>query len=105
MLQGATWLVMKTEGPLQQWSRRIAQRSLWWVLAFVAAVSVWTPLASERIAERWFSWPNLLWFSPVPILTARRRGAAATRACATNGATCCRSCVRSASSSWPSPAW
>ena len=70
MLQGATWLVMKTEGPLQQWSRRIAQRSLWWVLAFVAAVSVWTPLASERIAERWFSWPNLLWFSPVPILTA-----------------------------------
>lgn len=70
MLQGATWLVMKTEGPLQQWSRRIAQRCLWWVLAFVAAVSVWTPLASERIAERWFSWPNLLWFSPVPILTA-----------------------------------
>ena len=68
MLQGATWLVMKTEGPLQQWSRRIAQRCLWWVLAFVAAVSVWTPLASERIAERWFSWPNLLWFSPVPLL-------------------------------------
>ena len=23
----------------------------------------------ERIAERWFSWPNLLWFSPVPIRT------------------------------------
>ena len=69
MLQGATWLVMKTEGPLQQWARRIAQRCLWWVLAFVTAVSVWTPLASERIAERWFSWPNLLWFSPVPILT------------------------------------
>jgi cytochrome d ubiquinol oxidase subunit II len=31
---------------------------------------VWTPLTDPRIAERWFSLPNLLWFSPVPIVTA-----------------------------------
>jgi cytochrome d ubiquinol oxidase subunit II len=39
------------------------------VLTFVVAVSVWTPLAQPAIAERWFSWPNLLYFSPVPLLT------------------------------------
>jgi len=32
-------------------------------------VSVWTPLEEQRIAQRWFSFPNLLYFSPVPILT------------------------------------
>lgn len=69
-LQGATWLVMKTEGELQQWARRIAMRSLWAVLLFIGVISVWTPLADARIAARWFSWPNWLWFSPVPLLTA-----------------------------------
>ena len=30
------------------------------VLVFMAAVSLWTPLAVPRIAERWFSLPNIL---------------------------------------------
>lgn len=68
-LQGATWLVMKTEGELQDWARKMARRSLWGVLAFIALISLWTPLAEPRIAERWFSWPNIVWFSPVPGLT------------------------------------
>jgi cytochrome bd ubiquinol oxidase subunit II len=33
-------------------------------------VSLWTPLAFPRIFERWFALPNLLYLSPVPILTA-----------------------------------
>jgi cytochrome d ubiquinol oxidase subunit II len=33
-------------------------------------VSIWTPLAHPRIAERWFSFPNLLYLAPVPIITA-----------------------------------
>jgi cytochrome d ubiquinol oxidase subunit II len=69
MLLGATWLVMKTEGELQQWARRMAQRVIWGVLAFIALMSIWTPLSEPRIAQRWFSMPNLLWFSPVPVLT------------------------------------
>ena len=68
-LQGATWLVMKTEGELQAWARKMASRCLWGVLAFIALISLWTPLAEPRIAQRWFSWPNLLYFSPVPVLT------------------------------------
>lgn len=69
-LLGATWLVMKTEGELQAWARGMAERCLWGVLLFIALMSVWTPLADARIAERWFSWPNLIYFAPVPLLTA-----------------------------------
>ena len=69
-LQGATWLYLKTEGDLQQWSRRAARVCLVGVLAFIVLISVATPLTDERIAARWLSWPQLLWFSPVPILTA-----------------------------------
>lgn len=68
-LQGATWLVMKTEGELQGWARRMARWSLLGVLAFIALISVWTPLTEPRIAARWFSLPNLWWFAPVPLLT------------------------------------
>ncbi len=69
LLQGACWLVLKTEGDLQQWSRTVARRTLWGVLASIALISIWTPITEPRIAERWFSWPHLLYFSPVPLLT------------------------------------
>jgi cytochrome d ubiquinol oxidase subunit II len=69
VLQGATWLVMKLEGELQQWARAMARRALWGVLLFIVLMSVWTPLTEPRIAERWFSLPNLFWFAPVPVLT------------------------------------
>lgn len=70
LLLGATWLVMKTEGALQDWSRAMASRLLWGVLAFIALMSIWTSVTEPRIAERWFSFPNIVWFSPVPLLTA-----------------------------------
>jgi cytochrome d ubiquinol oxidase subunit II len=68
-LLGATWLVMKTEGPVAEHSRRQAKLLLLVVLAFLVIVSVWTPLAFERIAERWFSLPNILFFWWVPAAT------------------------------------
>ncbi len=67
-LLGSTWLIMKTEGPLQQHMYRITRVTVWALLAVLAILSIWTPLLHPRIAERWFSMPNLLWFSPVPIL-------------------------------------
>jgi cytochrome d ubiquinol oxidase subunit II len=70
VLLGATWLVMKTEGELQQWARRHALRASFGVLAFIVLVSVWTPFLHRHIAERWFSWPNMLYFMPVPVITA-----------------------------------
>ena len=68
-LLGATWVVMKTEGELQAWARRHATVALYGVLAFIAMVSLWTPLLHDEIASRWFSLPNVLYFSVVPIIT------------------------------------
>ena len=36
----------------------------------MAAVSLWTPLAFDRIAARWFALPNIFYLWPVPIITA-----------------------------------
>jgi len=69
-LLGTTWLVMKTEGELAVNARRWSKYLLLAVLVIMAIVSLWTPLLFERIAERWFTWPNLLYLSPVPLLTA-----------------------------------
>jgi cytochrome bd ubiquinol oxidase subunit II len=69
-LLGSTWLVMKTEGTLQEWARRRARVCLFGVLAFIAMVSLWTPFLDARIATRWFSWPNLAFLAPVPTITA-----------------------------------
>jgi cytochrome d ubiquinol oxidase subunit II len=69
-LLGATWLVMKTEGPIAERARAQSKVLLLAVLSFMAAVSLWTPLAVPRIAERWFSLPNILYLWPVPLITA-----------------------------------
>ena len=69
VLLGATWLIMKTEGTLQEWARAKARIGLFGVIAFIGVVSAFTPLLHDHIAERWFSWPNMLYFSPVPLIT------------------------------------
>ena len=69
-LLGATWLIMKTAGPLQHRCYGMARRLLLAVLVFVGIVSVWTPLLDPDIAARWFSWPNIAYLSPVPVVTA-----------------------------------
>ena len=67
-LLGSTWLIMKTEGELQQRMYRLTRQMMWALLAVIAVLSLWTPLLHPRIAERWFSLPNLFWFLPVPVL-------------------------------------
>ncbi len=69
-LLGATWLVMKTEGELYRRMQSLARPLTWLLLAAIAVVSVWTPLNQHQVAERWFSFPNLLILSPVPLLVA-----------------------------------
>jgi len=68
-LLGATWLMMKTDGALKERAAWQAKELLAAVLVFMAAVSLYTPLAIPRIAQRWFTLPNLIYLSPVPILT------------------------------------
>ena len=69
-LLGSTWLIMKTESSLQQRMRELARYLMWVLLAVIVIISIWTPLAEARIGERWFSFPNIVWFSPVPLLVA-----------------------------------
>ncbi len=69
-LLGAGWLILKTEGELQQWARHAGIVCLFGVLIAVLAVSIWTPIVNPGIASRWFSWPNILMLSPVPLITA-----------------------------------
>jgi cytochrome d ubiquinol oxidase subunit II len=67
-LLGSTWLIMKTEGELQSHAYRITRVLVWAMLATIAIISAWTPLIDAQISARWFSFPNMLWFAPVPIL-------------------------------------
>lgn len=67
-LLGATWLVMKTEGTLQQRMRRLARPVTVALFVIIGIVSLWTPYAHPEVAARWFSLPNLYFFLPVPLL-------------------------------------
>ncbi|MFF7062055.1 cytochrome d ubiquinol oxidase subunit II [Pseudomonas sp. NPDC008258] len=67
-LLGCTWLIMKTEGPLQQKMHDMARPLALVLLVVIGIVSLWTPIAYPQIADRWFSMPNLIWFMPVPLL-------------------------------------
>jgi len=69
-LLGATFLVMKTEGPVAERARVQSKQLLIAVLVFMLAVSLWTPLTEPRIAARWFSLPNFYFLWPVPVVTA-----------------------------------
>jgi cytochrome d ubiquinol oxidase subunit II len=69
-LLGSTWLVMKSSGHIEARARRLSRSLLAGLSAFVLLVSIWTPLEFPRIAARWFTWPNLLYLSPVPVITA-----------------------------------
>ena len=68
-LLGAGWLIMKTEGALQLRAVAWAQGSLWLTAAGVLAISIATPWVSQRIFDKWFSFPNLLMLLPIPAVT------------------------------------
>ncbi len=67
-LLGSTWLIMKTEGPLQRRMRALARPVTIALLGAIAAVSLWTPLSHPAVAARWFSLPNIVFLAPVPLL-------------------------------------
>jgi cytochrome d ubiquinol oxidase subunit II len=69
-LLGATCLVLKTTGPMQESARRQA-----WVLGvamlgFMGLVSVLTPFQDPVYFTRWFAWPGVVFSLLVPALVA-----------------------------------
>lgn len=67
-LLGATWLILKAEGRLQQHTVRIAKWMGGATLLAIVAVSVATPFLKGEYFERWLSFPNIFWLSPIPLL-------------------------------------
>lgn len=68
-LLGATWLVMKTEDITQAWARKASSYTLTFVAAFMGLISICMPFVDPRIFDVWFTFPNILLLSPIPILT------------------------------------
>jgi cytochrome d ubiquinol oxidase subunit II len=69
-LLGSTWLVMKSEGSLQERCYRLAFRLAIATIVAMAAVSAATPFLREAYWLRWFAWPQVLFAAQVPLLVA-----------------------------------
>jgi cytochrome bd ubiquinol oxidase subunit II len=68
-LLGAGWLLIKTVGELQRKAVYWARRAWWGALTGFIAVSVASPLVSERIFDKWFSLPYIVLLAPLPLAT------------------------------------
>lgn len=69
VLLGATWLVMKTEGELQR--RAVEWARIAWLPMVVGLVliSMATPWVSATVRERWFTLPEFIALSAIPLTT------------------------------------
>ncbi|MEO1469468.1 MAG: cytochrome d ubiquinol oxidase subunit II, partial [Pseudomonadota bacterium] len=67
---GASWLIYKTDGALQRRAVGWARGALMIGAAGMVAVSLATPLASDRIFEKWFAFPEIILLAPLPLMTA-----------------------------------
>lgn len=63
-LLGATWLILKSEGHIQDWAYKITPLLLALVLAVFAIISIWTPFVNPMVWERWFGNLQLIWVFP-----------------------------------------
>ena len=69
-LLGACWLIVKTEGTLRRKAIGWAQRTLWFAVLGMLAISAATPFLSERVFAKWFSLPEIVLLAPLPLVTA-----------------------------------
>ncbi|HEU0059720.1 MAG TPA: cytochrome d ubiquinol oxidase subunit II [Hyphomicrobiaceae bacterium] len=69
-LLGATWLIWKSSGELQQKAYSLAWSTGLATLALIGIVSLIMPFLDPVFRQRWFSFPNIVYAAPVPILVA-----------------------------------
>ncbi len=69
VLMGAAWLIMKTEGELQQ--RAIDWAKIAWfpMVIGLVLISMATPWVSETVRDRWFALPEIIALSAIPLMT------------------------------------
>jgi len=69
-LLGATWLIMKTEGALQQKAIGWARLAWWPMVVGMVLISMATPWVSATVRERWFALPEIIALMVIPLMTA-----------------------------------
>lgn len=67
---GAAWLIMKAENQLQLKAVAWSRIGLAGLLGGMVAISLASPLVSQRIFEKWFTFPEVVLLAPMPILSA-----------------------------------
>ncbi len=67
-LLGATWLNLKTIGPLREKARKIAIYAAIGTFVTIGAVSLWTPFLDAEYFARWFRFPTAIYSGIVPVL-------------------------------------
>jgi cytochrome d ubiquinol oxidase subunit II len=73
-LLGSTWLILKTEGPLQNMAFLSTRPLVAVVIAFMGLVSAWLPYLNSHIMARWFETGNFRWLFPVPLAAVINAG-------------------------------
>ncbi|MFZ1774337.1 MAG: cytochrome d ubiquinol oxidase subunit II [Rhizobiaceae bacterium] len=70
MLLGATWLIMRTTGPIQAKARSLSRPGLFTTIGFIIAVSLATPFLDGAYFDRWLVWPGIIFALAVPLAVA-----------------------------------
>ena len=70
VLLGATWLIMKTDGELQERALRWARIAWAPMCGGLLLISMATPWISETVRQRWFELPSIIALSAIPLVTA-----------------------------------
>ena len=68
-LLGAAWLVMKTEGELQERAIGWARTAWGPMVAGMLLISMATPWISATVRERWFALPEIIALMAIPLVT------------------------------------
>lgn len=66
---GACWLIMKTEGKLQQKALGWARKCAWLCFAGVLGVCIINPMINELVWQRWTTLPSALFIWPIPFVS------------------------------------
>ena len=68
IMLASCYLIIKTDGPVQDLAYRNALRSVLLVLFFMAVVTVWTPYHYPLVWKHWFSPPRIYFVWSFPLL-------------------------------------
>lgn len=67
-LLGSTWLILKTEGEVQEFAYNITHKLLLGLMGIFTLVCIYTPFIDEFVYTRWFESISLIWVLPVLVL-------------------------------------